>query len=73
MHLMIHGPSACGFPVAQRCTMGNASIDWKNMLSPEDAEDEETKAEIMEESATCGTIEQVSALERIRVERDSRG
>lgn len=32
------------------------------MLGPEDADDEDTKAEILEEFGTCGTVLQVCAL-----------
>lgn len=31
----------------------------QNMLGPEDAEDQETKADILEEARTCGVVEQV--------------
>lgn len=31
----------------------------QNMLGPEDADDEEMKAEILEEARTCGYVEQV--------------
>lgn len=33
------------------------------MLGPEDADDEDTKAEILEEFGTCGTVLQVCALD----------